>query len=122
MHKKIIETALSRLDGERAAYFGDVGRRLEEDPRAQPNASIVYTVLKDVTAELPIYLDKVELIDLLLKFTGGNYQRRHQIMFYREFVHDLTSIRAVTGNFILQGVDISLEKTTPVTHPTASTS
>lgn len=107
---KIIETALSRLDGERAAYFGDVARRLEEDPRAQPNANIVYTVLKDVMAELPIYLDKGELIDLLLKFTGDNYQRIRQIMFDREFVHDPASIRAVTGDFILQVVDMSLEK------------
>lgn len=110
MHKRIIETALSRLDASRATYFGEVARRLETDSRAQSNANIIYTVLNEVMAELPIYLDKDELIDLLVKFSESNYQRLRQALFDPEFVRDPASIRTVTDEFILQVVDMSFKK------------
>jgi len=58
MHKKIIENALSLLDQERAAYFGSIANSLEEDNRINDSSNIIYSVLKDIMVELPIYLDK----------------------------------------------------------------
>ena len=62
MHKKIIENALSLLDQERAAYFGSIANSLEEDTRINDSSNIIYSVLKDIMVELPIYLDKKNLL------------------------------------------------------------
>jgi len=106
----MVQAALTRLDGERATYFGDIARSLEGDSRAQSNANIIFTVLKDVMAELPLYLEKADLIDLLLKFTDSNYQSLRKTMFDPAFVENPASIRKVTGDFIHQVIAITLEK------------
>ncbi|NQU56943.1 MAG: hypothetical protein HQ513_06890 [Rhodospirillales bacterium] len=110
MHKKIIEKALAQLTPERATYFGSVAGRLEKDPRIEDNANLVYSVLKDVMADLPVYLDEKELINQLLEFTDNNYQRLKVALFDPKFIHDPASIRSVTGAFVHQIVKLSLEK------------
>ena len=66
MHRKIIEATLQGLEGKRAAYFSDIANRLDQNPRTEPIANMVFTVLGDVMAELPTYLEAAELIGLLL--------------------------------------------------------
>ncbi len=110
MHKKIIEKTLAKLAPDRASYFGAVANMLEQDGRIENNANLVYSVLKDVMADLPVYLEKKELIDQLLEFTDKNYQHLKVALYDPEFIHDPTSIRSVTGAFIHQVVKLSLEK------------
>ncbi|MBL6931863.1 MAG: hypothetical protein ISR45_02855 [Rhodospirillales bacterium] len=110
MHKKIIEKALGQLDAERATYFGGVANKLEEDKRIENTANLVYSVLKDVMLELPIYLEQKELIKLLIEFVHRNHNRIKIALFDPSFVHDPSSIRDVTGEFVHQVVKLSLEK------------
>jgi hypothetical protein len=110
MHRKLLETTLSELDGERAEYFGDIVNRLEADPRTEANANTVFTVLGDVMGALPIYLEAAELIGLLLDFTRDHDQRLRQIMFDQEFVLNPAIIRSVTGDFIVRVLAVTMEK------------
>jgi hypothetical protein len=110
VHKKIIEKALGQLDAERATYFGAVVNKLEEDKRIENTANVVYTVLKDVISDLPIYLEQKVLINLLIQFTDGNFHRIKKVMYDPAFIHDPTTIRDVTGEFVHQVVKLSLEK------------
>lgn len=110
VHKRIIEADLSRLDTERASYFSDVASRLEEDARTEPIAHIVFTILKDVMADLPIYLDRAELVDLLLNFSNSHSHQIRKILFDPEFLHDPSSIRSVTRDFTHQVIALTLEK------------
>ncbi len=110
MHKKIIEKALGQLDADRATYFGAIVNKLEEDKRIENTANIVFTVLKDVITDLPIYLDQKELINLLLQFIDRNYHRIKKVIYDPAFIHDPSSLREVTGEFVHQVVKLSLEK------------
>lgn len=110
MHKKIIEKSLSRLDPDRATYFGAVVGKLEKDPRIENNANLVFSVLKDVMTELPIYLQEDELIEQLLSFTEENYQALRIALYNPKFVHDPASFRSVTGAFINQIASLALRK------------
>lgn len=110
MHEKIIEKALSRLEGDRASYFGVIVRRLEEDRRMEGRANLVYSVLKDVMAELPLYLEPKELITLLLAFTDEHYGALKQALYDPGFVRAPSSLRTVTRLFVLQVADMALER------------
>ena len=61
MHRKIIEATLQGLEGERTSYFADIVNRLDKNARVEPMANLVFNVLGDVMAELPIYLEADEL-------------------------------------------------------------
>jgi len=110
VHKKIIEGGLSQLSTERAAYFGDVANALEGDKRAENNANMVYSVLRDVMADLPIYLERADLIDLLFAFIDSHYKELRGIMYDPGFIHDPSVLRRVTGLFVHQVVNKTLEK------------
>jgi len=110
VHKQIIVKALAHLDPDRAAYFGAVASKLEEDARIENIANLVFVVLKDVMTELPLYLDEKELINQLIEFTDKNYQGLKAALYDPKFIHDPSSIRSVTGPFVHQIVRISLEK------------
>ena len=110
MHKQIIVKALAQLDPDRATYFGTVASKLEEDARIENIANLVFVVLKDVMAELPIYLDEKELINQLIEFTDKNYQQLKAALYDPKFIHDPASMRSVTGVFVHQIVRISLQK------------
>lgn len=110
VHKKIIEKALSQLDSERASYFGVIARSLEEDRRVESHANLVYSVLKDVMADLPVYLEPPELIELLLVFTQENYEKLRQVLYDPDFIKAPSSIRNITGVFVHQVAMASLEK------------
>ncbi|MBT4934226.1 MAG: hypothetical protein HOL66_14195 [Rhodospirillaceae bacterium] len=110
MHKKIIEKALANMDPDRASYFGAIANKLDEDPRIENNANLVFSVLKDVMLELPLYLEEKELINQLLEFTNKNYASLKAALYDPEFIHHPSSLRAVTGAFVHQIVKISLKK------------
>lgn len=110
MHKKIIEKALNKLDPDRATYFSSIANRLEEDARIENNANMVFSVLKDVMADLPIYLHEKELIKQLLEFTENNHHSLKVALFNPKFIRDPSSIRSVTGAFVHQIVKLSLQK------------
>lgn len=109
MHKKIIEKALGNLDADRATYFGGIVTKLEEDKRIEDTANVVYTVLKDVMADLPTYLEQKALINLLLDFTNRHFHRLKKVLYDPDFVRDPSILREVTGEFVHQVVKLSLE-------------
>ena len=98
------------LAGERAAYFGDIANRLDQNARAEPMANMVFTVLGDVMSELPIYLEAAELVRLLLEFTNDNEARLRQIMYSPGFVENPKIIRAVTGDFMVRVVAVTMDE------------
>lgn len=110
MHRKIIEGALSQLTTERAAYFGDIANSLEGDRRSENNANMVYSVLRDVMADLPIYLGRADLLDLLFVFIDTHYKELRDIMYDPGFIHDPSVLRRVTGLFVHLVVNKTLEK------------
>lgn len=110
MHKKIIEGALSQLSSERAAYFGSVATALEGDKRAENNANMVYSVLRDVMVDLPIYLERDDLLDLLFDFIDTHYKQLRDVMYDPTFIHDKAILRRVTGLFVHLVVNKTLEK------------
>ena len=110
MHRKIIETTLQGLEDERAAYFGDIANRLDQNARAEPMANLVFTVLGDVMTELPIYLEAAELVRLLLEFTNENEERLRQIMYSPGFVENPKIIGAVTGDFMVRVVAVTMDE------------
>jgi len=110
VHKKIIEGGLSQLSTDRAAYFGDIANSLEGDMRAEDNANMVYSVLRDVMVDLPIYLDRSDLIDLLFEFIDDHYKELRDVMYDPGFIHDPSILRRVTGLFVHLVVNKTLEK------------
>jgi hypothetical protein len=110
VHRKIIEATLQGLEGKRAAYFSDIANRLDQNPRTEPIANMVFTVLGDVMAELPTYLEAAELIGLLLEFTNDNEERLRRIMYSPEFVENSKIIRAVTGEFMVRVVAVTMDE------------
>jgi hypothetical protein len=110
VHKKIIEKSLNKLDPDRATYFGVIANLLEKDVRIEDNANMVFSVLKDVMTELPVYLDEKQLIEQLLEFIEQNHHDLQVALFDPKFVRDPSSIRSVTGAFIHQIIKIVLLK------------
>lgn len=98
------------MDPDRASYFGAVANKLNEDPRIENNANLVFSVLKDVMSELPLYLEENELINQLLEFTNNNYSSLKDSLYDPEYVRRPSSLRKVTGTFVHQIVKISLKK------------
>lgn len=110
MHRKIIEAALQGLEGKRASYFTDIANRLDQNPKIEPMANMVFTVLGDVMGELPIYLEAAELIGLLLEFTAENKERLHRTMYSPGFAENPKIIHAITGEFIVRVVAVTMDE------------
>ncbi|MHA1598890.1 MAG: hypothetical protein ACTSV1_09225 [Alphaproteobacteria bacterium] len=110
MHRKIIEGGLRQLSTERAAYFGDLAGALESDARCEGNANMVFTVVRDIMVDLPIYLEKDELLDLLFGFIDSHHDDLRDIMFSPGFIRDASCLRRVTGLFVHLVVTRTLEK------------
>jgi hypothetical protein len=86
LHRKLIEPALARLEGERAAYFTRVVTRLEEDPRVDVAPNLVYVMLRDVMDLCPIYLPVRDLVDRLLQYVAVNQTRLNRALFDPEYI------------------------------------
>jgi len=110
VHRKIIEGALRQLSTERAAYFGDLASALETDKRSEGNANMVFAVVRDIMADLPIYLDRDQLLDLLFDFIDDHHDNLRDIMYDPGFIRDASTLRRVTGLFVHLVVNKTLEK------------
>ena len=54
LHRKLVEPALARLEGERASYFNRVMQRLDEDPRVEVAPNLVFVILREALPLCPI--------------------------------------------------------------------
>ncbi len=110
MHRKIIEKTMSALPKDRQDYFQRIIGQLERDSRFEGQGNIVYTILKDVIPDSPIYLDSDEFVDLLFDFIRYNTPGIRKVMYSRQYIHDAHVMRAITGNFVSQVVARSFDK------------
>lgn len=109
LHRRIIEGSLKQLDKEKAGYFNDLVTILEEDRRTERHANLVYLVLRETMRDIPLYLEKKELANLLLRWVEDNYQRLGRILYDARFIRDPQSIREVTGGFVIAVSDAMLK-------------
>jgi len=86
LHRKLIEPALEKLEGERAGYFAKVLTRLDEDPRVDVAPNLVYVMLKEIIPLCPTYLPVRELVDRLLEFVAVNQVRLNKALFDPTYV------------------------------------
>lgn len=110
MHRKIINKAIASLAKDKKTYFETVASQLERDARFENQGNIVFTILKDVIPDTPIFLDKEEFVELMFDFIRYNSVGIRGLLYSRQYIHDPRTLRTITGNFISQVIDRSLEK------------
>jgi len=110
VHQQIVKPAIDRLNQQKAKYFSDVVRDLEDDPRTQQMPNLIYLVLKETVESLPTHLPRKELIELLLSFVRSNRGRIGRLIYDEKFIKDPLSIKKITNEFIHEIIDIILEK------------
>lgn len=108
VHSRILQAALSGLDKEQAAYFADLARMVEEDPRTERAPNMVYLVLADTIRHLPAYLDKKELLARLYRFVDRHYGSLQAIIYSPAFIADKTVLRNVTASFVTEIVEATM--------------
>lgn len=110
MHQRIVKPAIDRLDEQRAKYFSEVVRVLEDDPRTQRMPNLIYLVLKETIESLPTHLPRKELVELLFSFVQANRGRLGRLIYDVKFVRDPLSIRKITNDFIHDVIGVVLDK------------
>ena len=110
MHRKAIEPALARLNGERAGYFSALADRIERDPRIEAAPNLVFLVLKETIPYLPTYVTEDELAAKLFQFVSANQRRLNRIIHDRRYVENPQLLAEVTKEFVLQVLSTALEK------------
>ena len=100
IHKRMVQTVLEDLDTERLDYFQTVVDALEEDPRTEPMANYVYTVLKETMPLLPPYLPRAQLIDMLFAFAKNHERALRKVMYDETFVRRPAVVREITDKFV----------------------
>lgn len=100
MHKRIVLQALKGLDAERAGYFSEMAKRLEENPRTSDISNLVFLCLRDVMVDVPIYLEKPNFEALFISFVEDNQIAIQRQIFDTRFVFDASILREVTGAFV----------------------
>lgn len=109
MHRQIINPVLESLEGKRARYFSDLVARVENDPRTDRYPNIVFLLLKETMALLPVYLDKGEFLDALFDFVGRNHAAMEEIIFDKDYIYDPAHLQDVTNAFVVEVVNLTLE-------------
>lgn len=113
LHRKLIEPALAALEGERAAYFGQVAQRLEQDPRVELAPNLVFVMLREVMGLCPTYLPVRELVDRLLEYVAVNQTRLNRVIFDPSFIEHPethTEMREMGAEFINQILSATFNK------------
>lgn len=110
IHKQIFDSVLSELEGEKAGYFADVANKLDEDPRVQDTANLVFLVLKDTAPFIPIYLPSKVFIDELLQFIQTHHRELSRLIFSREFIEDPSLLRKISTKFVGRVLEVILEQ------------
>lgn len=109
-HRKIVEPALSRLEGNRANYFSRIISRLETDPRADGISNLVYVVLRETLEILPDYLPDEEFLGILLDYVNSNRKQLSRALLDPRYVQDHRFARQATDEFVNRVVDASLAR------------
>jgi hypothetical protein len=113
LHRRMIETALATLEGDRAGYFAQVLQRLDDDPRVELASNLVFLVLKEILPLCPTYLPVRELVDRLLEFVAVNQVRINRAIFDPAYVQDpkgQSDMRHIGGEFINQILTATFKK------------
>lgn len=112
LHRKLVEPALARLDGESATYFTQLSDHLAEDPRVEDVANLVFLLLKESMPYLPTYLPYRELSDRLLGFADANRVALNRAIFDRGFIVDSDGPKAFRklANVFVHGVVAEIMK------------
>lgn len=109
MHRKIVNSALAKLNGARAEFFNGFIDRVEGDSRIQAAPNLVFLVLKETIPYLPSYLPENELADRLFAFVADNQARLNRVIHDRRYVEDPGCLAEVTKEFVLQTLSSALE-------------
>ena len=113
LHRKLVEPALARLEGERASYFSRVVTRLDEDPRVDVAPNLVYVILREVIPLCPTYLPVRDLVDRMMQFVAVNQTRLNQALFDPEYVDGTQvqpDVRRMAGEFVNQILAATFDK------------
>lgn len=110
MHRRIVDGALSALPQERAVWFTDLANRLEQDPRTAAFPNLVFLVLRETMALLPMELGKEETADLLFDFVARNGRALAGHLYDRRFVENPTFLRHVTNEMVSEAIGIVLRR------------
>jgi hypothetical protein len=113
LHRKLIEPALARLEGEQAAYFSRVLSRLDEDPRVDVAPNLVYILLREVMPLCPTYLPVRDLVDRMLQYVAVNQTRLNKALFDPEYVDGARvqpDLKRMAGEFVNQILAATMDK------------
>lgn len=101
---------MNGLAKDRLDYFQNIIICLEKDPRIVSQENVIFSILKDIIPDTPIYLDANEFVDLLIDFIRYNKPGIRNLMYSRSYIHDPHVMRTITGNFIHQVAVRTLDK------------
>ncbi len=101
---------MAALEKTRLDYFQGVIAQMEQDKRFEQQGNIIFTILKDVIPDTPIYLDPDDFVELLFDFIRFNNSGIQKIMYSRQYIHDPRLLRTVTGTLIQQVIALSFDK------------
>ena len=100
MHKRLIETALQELDEQAAVYVYDLVRQLENDPRLDDRANLVYLILRDAIPVLPTILEPKIVIEDLFAFVDAERSAIEHRIHSPRFIVDPSFLRPMVMLFV----------------------
>ncbi len=110
MHKRLMNSVLAAMDGERGAYFADVTETLSEDQRIERNGNLVFLFFAAAAPFLPMNLTKRELIGRLITFVERNQHRIVKTAFDPQFLTDRDIIKPIVNEFVMEMTALVLRK------------
>ena len=100
MHKRLIEPALQELDEQASVYIYDLVRQLENDPRLDDCANLVYLILRDAIPVLPTMLEPKIVIEDLFAFVGSQRAAIEHRIHSPRFIIDPSFVRPMVMLFV----------------------
>ena len=108
IHRVLVERLISTCKGERAGYLQAVLDKLEDDPRTEAKANLVYLTLKEAGSLLPLILPVDLLVERLFSFIDDEEWALRAKLYDPTYVTNPATIREVTDKFVGQIVDTGL--------------
>ncbi len=100
LHKRIISTVITRMDERRAAYFGRVVDRLEQDLRTDLYPNLPILVLKETVEVLPTYLDPGIVVNHLFQFLNTDKDILTRVIHGAQYTADNTVLAPYCASFV----------------------
>lgn len=88
------------MDERRAAYFGRVVDRLEQDPRTDLYPNLPVLVLKETVEILPTYLEPGALIDHLFQFLSAEKDTLSRVIHGAQYTVDNAGLAPYCAPFV----------------------